>query len=72
MAKNRIAAGRKVRFDPFYNVKGDYFTTVRCEVVGTIVKVYPNHKWFLVVYGDAKLRTGFNFCDIGKSVTLIG
>jgi hypothetical protein len=72
MAKNVINAGQKVRFDPFEECCGFGIEYVREEVVGTVVKVYPEHKWFAVVYGDPKQRTSFNFADIGKSVFIVG
>lgn len=72
MAKNVINSGQKVRFDPFEADIGFGIDALREEVEGTVVKVYPEHKWFSVVYGEPKLRTSFNFCDIGKSVFVIG
>ena len=72
MAKNRLAAGRKVRFDPFDTVMGYGVEVCRGEVVGTIVKVYPEHKWFSVVYGNPKQRISFKFCDIGERVNFVG
>ena len=64
MAKNTIAAGRNVRFDPFETVCGYGVGDIRGLVTGTIVKVYPKHKWFSVVYGDNKQRISFKFCDL--------
>lgn len=72
MAKNVINEGQKVRFDPFANVVGLGVDACRGEVVGTVVKVYREHKWFSVVYGNPKLRTSFNFADIGKTVFEVG
>lgn len=72
MAKNKIAAGRKVRFDPFETACGYGVETIRGEVVGTIVKVYPEHKWFSVVFGDPKQRISFKFCDVGERVKFVG
>ena len=72
MAKNVINAGQKVRFDPFEASRGFGIEEIREEVVGTVVKVYPEHKWFAVVWGNPKQRTSFNFADIGKSVFIIG
>ena len=68
MAKNTIAPGRKVQFDPFETAFGYGVEMVRGMVTGTIVKVYPEHQWFLVAYGEAKQRISFKFCDVGKSV----
>jgi hypothetical protein len=72
MAKNTIAPGRKVRFDPFETVSGYGVDTCRGMVTGTIVKVYPEHKWFSVAYGNPVQRISFKFCDIGERVNFVG
>ena len=72
MAKNTIAAGQKVRFDPFETVFGYGVGDLREMVTGTVVAVYPKHKWFSVVYGDRKQRISFKFCDIGGRVMFVG
>lgn len=72
MAKNTIAAGRKVQFDPFETATGYGIGDVRGLVTGTIVKVYPEHKWFSVEYGNPKQRISFKFCDIGERVKFVG
>ena len=72
MAKNTIAAGRKVQFDPFETDRCYGIGDCRGLVTGTIVKVYPVHKWFSVVYGNPKLRISFKFCDIGERVKFVG
>ena len=72
MAKNTIAPGRKVRFDPFETACGSGVEVIRGMVTGTIVKVYPEHRWFSVVYGNPKQRISFKFCDVGERVTLVG
>ena len=72
MAKNTIAPGRKVRFDPFVTAFGYGVDDLRGMVTGTIVKVYPEHKWFSVVFGENKQRISFKFCDVGERVKLIG
>jgi hypothetical protein len=72
MAKIRIAAGRKVSFDPFETACGYGVEACRGLVTGTIVKVYPEHKWFSVVYGNPKQRISFKFCDIGERVKFVG
>ena len=72
MAKNTIAAGRKVQFDPFETVVGYGVEAVRGIVTGTIVKVYPEHKWFSVAWGDPKQRISFKFCDVGERVKFVG
>jgi hypothetical protein len=72
MAKNTIAAGRQVRFDPFAHVVGYGVDECRGMVTGTIAKVYPKHKWFSVVYGNPLQRISFKFCDVGERVTFVG
>jgi hypothetical protein len=72
MAKNTIAAGRKVQFDPFETACGYGIDACRGTVTGTIVKVYPEHKWFSVAYGNPKQRISFKFCDIGERVKFVG
>ena len=72
MAKNTIAAGRKVQFDPFETIVGYGIDSVRGLVTGTIVKVYPAHKWFSVAWGDPKQRISFKFCDVGERVKFVG
>jgi hypothetical protein len=72
MAKNTIAAGRMVEFDPFETAFGYGIADCRGIVTGTIVEVYKEHKWFSVVYGEPKQRISFKFCDIGKSVKFVG
>ena len=72
MAKKVINAGQKVRFDPFETACGYGVETIRGLVTGTVVKVYPEHKWFSVVYGEAKQRISFKFCDIGERVMIVG
>lgn len=63
----------KVKFDPFATMTGFAATEVRGDfVTGTVVEVNYGHKWFSVEYGDPKMRTSFNFVDIGKDVILIG
>lgn len=72
MAKNTIAAGRKVQFDPFETAIGYGVEAIRYTETGTIVKVYPKHKWFSVVYGENKQRISFKFCDVGERVKFVG
>lgn len=72
MAKNYVSIGQKVRFDPFETSVGFGIEDCRGEVEGTVVEIYKDHKWFSVEYGEPKLRTSFNFSDIGKTVMLVG
>ena len=72
MADIVVNAGQKVQFDPFETATGYGVEACRGAVVGTVANVYPEHKWFSVVYGDAKQRISFKFCDIGERVKIIG
>ena len=72
MAKNTIEPGQKVRFDPFVTSYGYGVEDLRVKVTGTVVDVYPEHKWFSVVFGEPKQRISFKFCDVGERVKLIG
>lgn len=68
----RVAVGQKVQFDPFADDKGFGIGEVRGNTTGTVIAVYPAHKWFSVVYGKHKTRTSFKFCDIGRRVKILG
>lgn len=68
----RVAVGQKVQFDPFGGSKGTGIDDVRAIATGTVIAVYPAHKWFSVVYGKHKVRTSFKSCDIGKRVKILG
>lgn len=72
MEKNFVSVGQTVRFDPFETAVGFGVDSVRGEVEGTVVEIFPEHKWFSVEYGDPKQRTSFKFCDIGERVMLVG
>lgn len=72
MAKNFVKLGQKVRFDPFVHVLGFGVDECREEVEGTVVEIYPEHKWFSVEYGDTKQRISFKFFEIGERVMLVG
>lgn len=72
MVKKRVSIGQKVRFDPFETGLGFGIDACRVEVEGTVVEIYPEHKWFSVVYGDPKQRISFKFFEIGERVTVIG
>ena len=72
MAKNTIAPGRKVQFDPFETQTGYGIGDVRYTATGTIVKVYPEHQWFFVAYGNPVQRISFKFCDVGERVKFVG
>ena len=72
MIKDYIKVGQDVRFDPFVHVMGFGVYEMRYEVTGTVVEIFPEHKWFSVEYGDPKQRISFKFCDIGERVMVIG
>lgn len=72
MAKRLVTIGQKVRFDPFETGFGFGIDDCRGEVEGTVVEIHKAHKWFGVEYGNPKQRTSFKFCEVGKSVILIG
>ena len=72
MAKQYVTIGQKVKFDPFDTVFGFGIDELRGDVIGTVVEINRDHKWFSVEYGHPKQRTSFKFCEIGKSVMLVG
>ena len=72
MIKRTVTIGQKVKFDPFETAMGYGMEICRHIETGTVVEIYKDHKWFSVEYGNPKQRTSFNFCDIGKSVMLVG
>ena len=72
MDKHTVEVGQKVRFDPFAAGYGYGIEDLRVMVTGTVVNVYPKHKWFSVVFGEHKQRMSFKFCDVGERVKLIG
>lgn len=66
--RKAIKVGQKVIFDPLqYGIC--YIPCSAPEyVIGTITKVYNDHRWFLVEYGTPKngnLQMGFKFDDFG-------
>ena len=66
-----VKVGQRVRFNPFYEIKGIGINN--CDTVdGTVVAIYERNKWFSVEWGEHKLRTSFQFCDIGRDVKIIG
>ena len=68
-----VVVGEKVRFNPTkcMSAKTDAFEQGK-DVVGEIIEVNYNHKWFLVEYGCPALRISFKFCDIGELVKVYG
>ena len=72
MAKKQIKIGQKVRFVSFEEVSGYACSVIREVTTGTVVEIYPEHRWFSVEFGDPKQRTSFKFCDVGERVILLG
>lgn len=70
--KTFVSVCQKVQFDPYDDIKGFGLNEFHKTITGTIIAVYPKHRWFLVEYGIHKLRTSFKFCDIGDGVEVIG
>ena len=66
-----VIIGDTVKFKPFNGMKGVLFDANE-DVTGTVVMINYAHKYFLVEFGEHKLRTAFNFSDIGKDVTICG
>ena len=65
-----IEVGQKVRFDPFKHIRAMDVGEMRYYITGRIAYINWKHRWFSVEYG--KLRTSFNFWDIGKDVKICG
>ena len=67
-----IEIGQKVEFRPFWDVKGFAKNLHENDIVtGTVVYVNYPHKWFLVEYGEKKVRTSFKFWELGAEVKLL-
>ena len=68
-----VKIGTKVRFNPFKGINTTGFRSGKnVSVIGTVIEVYPEHRWFAVRYkiGGVKQRTSFNFSDIGVNVSI--
>ena len=70
-----ITVGTKVQFEPFIEATG--FASGDCrhrKATGTVIYVNEENRWFSVEYvsGGAKLRTSFNFSQIGEDVKVCG
>lgn len=72
MIKHTVEVGQKVRFDPFADAMGYGVEACRGRVTGTVIEVYPDHKWFSVAFGDPQQRMSFKYADIGERVKFIG
>lgn len=63
----------KVIFDPFKQITGFASEDSKGKfVMGTVVMVNYENKWFSVEYGCPAMRTSFKFCDIGSVVKVCG
>ena len=63
-----VHAGQRVKFDPFNADRFHGISEMRRVEIGTVSEVHTEHKWFSVEYGNPKMRTSFNFADIGTTV----
>ena len=61
-----IKLGQKVRFDPHHGQHSYGFTECKGDVIGTVVYVHPEHRYFTAEYeaGGEKFRLSFNFNDL--------
>lgn len=71
-----IGEGMKVQFIPATLPSGILTPAEKKKamVVGTVDYINYQHKYFSVAYkcGKTKQHESFKFCDIGKTVTIIG
>lgn len=67
----KIEVGMKVEFRPFQDIKCYGMNADDTLVVGTVVEVHKNHRWFSVVYGKQNMRISFKFQDIGDKVWIV-
>lgn len=67
-----VKVGTKVRFNPFRGIRLSGFVPNQDLVTGTVIELHEDHNWFAVEYelGNEKLRTSFNYADIGETVKL--
>ena len=71
---DRIRVGTKVSFNAFdgLGLSNAFLAAQEDDVIGKIVCVHWDHKWFEVEYGNAPaFRTGFNFTDIGHTIRIL-
>jgi hypothetical protein len=68
-----IQIGQAVMFNPLEGMLWYGAKTYNRNVAGVITAIHTAHRWFLVEYGKGanKLRIGFKFDDVGKSVSFI-
>lgn len=68
-----IKIGDKVKFDHLNGICIRGLPYGAYVVKGTVIEIHEDHKWFAVEYfldGNVKMRTSFNFADIGVTVFL--
>lgn len=66
-----IKLGQKVEFDPLDGMLwygAEHFHEI---VTGTVVEIHEDHRWFLVEYGEDKIKIGFKFDDVGETVKIV-
>ena len=64
-----INVGQKVRCRPYAGIRMLGFATSDEVVVGLVIYVNEDHRWFTVEYDDEHhFRVCFNFSDIGDTV----
>ena len=66
-----IKLGQKVRFDPLEGMLFYGADSFRTTVTGVITAIYKAHRWFLVEYGEKKIRMAFKFDDVGETVNFV-
>lgn len=68
-----IEVGHKVIFNPLGWMRWHGQAIWTTNVIGTVVFIHNEHRWFLVEYtvDDYKIRVAFDFNDIGKSVKFV-
>lgn len=66
----RIKVGQKVKFDPFKDIRTYGYIRTKKDVEGTIVEVFPDHRWFSVQYGEPPntFKISFRFEDLNECV----
>ena len=66
-----VQVGQWVYFDPNKGIRIYGFPELHRIVVGKVVYINEEHRWFSVEYGkDTSQRISFNFNDFGMNVRL--
>lgn len=67
-----VKVGQRVRFDPYIDIKGFGTEMNRGNLTtGVVTFVNHAHRWFLVEYGEHRLRISFKYCDLRDRVQLV-